>query len=371
MLAPKFCPNLSLAQSNMWVSSVRFWALALTLFDSQNVEAHLSIGGWTGSRYFSSAVSTAESRTAFVKTIVDLVNQYDLDGIDFDWEYPNKQGIGCNQISSNDASNYLAFLQELRKDSTGSKITLSAAVGIAPFVGSNGTPMTDVSGFADVLDHIAIMNYDVWGSWSSTVGPNSPLDDACAPTKAGSAVSAVKAWTDAGFPANQIALGVAAYGHSFHVSQQAALGSQAQSANLQDATLQLYPAFDKALQPHGDSQDGAAGQDECGNQVPVGGIFNFWGLVDGGFLNQDGTADTGNGIVYRYDNCSQTPFVYSPTSQVMVSYDDKTSFAAKGKWIEENGLKGFAMWHVLGDFDDILLDSISEAMGVEVEQCGA
>ena len=47
------------------------------------------------------------------------------------------------------------------------------------------------------------MNYDVWDSWSTGVGPNAPLDDFCAPTKAGSASSGVKAW-GAGFqPAKQ------------------------------------------------------------------------------------------------------------------------------------------------------------------------
>ena len=50
----------------------------------------------------------------------------------------------------------------------------------------------------------AIMNYDVWGSFSSGVGPNAPLDDACAPAKEGSATSAVKAWTAAGFPASKV-----------------------------------------------------------------------------------------------------------------------------------------------------------------------
>lgn len=82
--------------------------------------------------------------------------------------------------------------------------------------------MTDVSAFADVFDHvgmytsrtkperglilgIAMMVYDVWGSWSTGgVGPNAPLDDSCAPTKAGSAESAVDAWTAAGFPANKV-----------------------------------------------------------------------------------------------------------------------------------------------------------------------
>lgn len=51
---------------------------------------------------------------------------------------------------------------------------------------------------------LGIMNYDIWGSWSSTVGPNAPLNDSCAPTQDGSAVSAVKAWTSAGFPADQV-----------------------------------------------------------------------------------------------------------------------------------------------------------------------
>ncbi|KAG1744097.1 uncharacterized protein EDB91DRAFT_210501 [Suillus paluster] len=62
------------------------------------------------------------------------------------------------------------------------------------------------------------MNYDIWGSWFPTVGPNALLNDTCASSanQQGSAVSAVKAWTDAGMPANEIVLGVASYGHSSH-----------------------------------------------------------------------------------------------------------------------------------------------------------
>ena len=63
----------------------------------------------------------------------------------------------------------------------------------------------------------------------------------------------------------------------------------------------------------------------------------------------------------------------------MVSFDDATSFgtpyfgsfpwvfvdlclhhtAAKGVFIREAGLAGFAMWQAGGDSDDILLDAIS------------
>ena len=44
----------------------------------------LSIGGWTGGRAFSTNVGSEANRTAFVKTVVDLKNKYQLDGIDFE-----------------------------------------------------------------------------------------------------------------------------------------------------------------------------------------------------------------------------------------------------------------------------------------------
>ncbi|KAJ7587134.1 glycoside hydrolase family 18 protein [Mycena floridula] len=318
---------------------------------SNNVSALLSIGGWTGSLYYSNAVATADNRTAFVNAILALVDQYQLDGIDFDWEYPNKQGIGCNTVSSSDSDNFLAMLQSLRSTTVGRDLYLSAAVGLVPWNGPDGTPLTDVSGFAEQLNHIAIMNYDVWGPWSPTTGPNAPLDDSCLPAanQVGSAVSAVAAWTEAGFPANQIALGIASYGHSFHV----------------DGGIAAYAPFDKALQPLGNDDDASATAtpDECGNIEGPGGDFDFFALVDGGFLTPNGTAAPG--IQYLYDECSQTPFVYNPTTDVLVSYDDATSLAAKGKFINDQGLLGFAMWQVAGDSDDILLDAISGAMGIQ------
>ena len=44
----------------------------------------LSLGGWTGSQWFSTNVGTASNRTAFVKTVTDMVQQFNLDGVDFE-----------------------------------------------------------------------------------------------------------------------------------------------------------------------------------------------------------------------------------------------------------------------------------------------
>ena len=132
----------------------------------------LAVGGWGGSKYFSSAVATEANRTAFAKAIMVVVSQYGLDGIEFEyallalsfhifiysstysWEHPAKQGIGCNVISTNDSTNFLLFLQTLRAQDCAQDITISAAVSIVPFIGPDGTPMKDVSGFDKVLDYI-------------------------------------------------------------------------------------------------------------------------------------------------------------------------------------------------------------------------
>jgi len=148
-------------------------------------------------------------------------------------------------------------------------------------------------------------------------------------------------------------LGVAAYGHSFTVLKADAFVSGSKN------TLVAYPPFDASDPPVGDSWDDAAGVDECGNLQGPGGNVDFWGLVQLGYLNTDGTPK--KNIAYRFDSCSQTPYVYNFTSQIMVSFDNAQSFAAKGRFISENGLKGFAMWEAGGDFNDILLNSIRTA----------
>ncbi|KAF8598082.1 glycoside hydrolase [Ceratobasidium sp. AG-I] len=349
---------------------------------ANNCSASISIGGWTGSRYFSPAVATAENRTAFVKTMTNLVQDNNLDGLDFDWEYPGAAGIGCNVVSANDTTNYLAFLTELRAALPSTTIT--AASSLAPFLSSDlTTPSTNVSDFASVLDYIAILNYDVWGPWMTAVGPNAPLNDTCvahpATQQVGSAVRAIKTWTDAGIPADQLVLAVPAYGRSYSVSPSDALTG--------DNIISSYPPFNATARPAGDAWDPvpAVGEvDVCGNAVVQGGTWSFGGLVKGGFLNENGTANEAGGIVYRFDECSQTPYMYNKTSGIMISYDDATSFgkhtlntilfitAAKGEFIKSLGLRGFAMWELGGDYDDILLDSIRSAVGLpRVDDDGA
>lgn len=126
----------------------------------------LSIGGWTGSKFFSPIAASPSLRAAFVRNVEKAYHSYSLDGIDIDWEYPFSSGASGNIVSKHDSDNFLVLLTELRQAlPAGALITLATQVW--PFAGTDGAPRSDVSGFARVIDWILIMNYDIWGCKSS------------------------------------------------------------------------------------------------------------------------------------------------------------------------------------------------------------
>ena len=57
------------------------------------------------------------------------------------------------------------------------------------------------------------------------------------------------------------------------------------------------------------------------------------------------------------------PYVYDECTQVMISYDDATSFEAKGAFVAKNNMRGFAMWEMASDMNDILIDAIRSGAG--------
>lgn len=75
--------------------------------------------------------------------------------------------------------------------------------------------------------------------------------------------------------------------------------------------------------------------------------------------------------------------MYDGDTHVLVSYDDAKSFgeraslctsrelmsdtnpAAKGEFIAERNLAGFAIWDVVGDHKDILVDSLYTSMNIQ------
>ncbi|KAI0770846.1 glycoside hydrolase superfamily [Irpex lacteus] len=381
----------------------------------------LSVGGWTGSKYFSPAVSTPGNRQIFANAILSVYNQYGLDGIDIDWEFPAQDGNKGNIENPNDSANFLAFLQLLRR-TLPPAAKISAATMTVPWSDPQGNPLRDVSGFASVLDWILVMNYDTWGS-SSIPGPNAPLSNAChnSTQSSASAVAAVMSWTAAGFPASKIVIGVPSYGYisrsgatnlmtrslsrskravpkhlPMHLdgASQAATADVSVSAlgddSLDDPSAQTEgtkPASPSAFMVHnedGGTEDGQVQFRELINQKVLQ-YLSAWSTSKRGANETDdeGSNDVGvtsvafagqqiinvyngqNGFVRQWDACSSTPYLRSSAARQVITYDDPQSLEMKAVFVRAAGLLGVNMFDVHGDTDKWdLTDGIRRGLGL-------
>ncbi|KAJ4480852.1 glycoside hydrolase [Lentinula aciculospora] len=332
----------------------------------------LSVGGWGGSVYFSQCVASAANRNTFVNTLVNAVNTFGLDGIDIDWEYPNQVGAG-NINSPSDAANFLIFLTQLRTMLGSSKI-ISAAVPDTPWLGSNGSPLTNVSAYAAQMTYLNIMNYDVFQS-SSTPGPNAPLGNLCGTSSLPqySAQAALSQWTAAGFPASKMLLGLPLYGYVSNSTKMALSGSfvdpslheatenvingaQAQAGN-HARHGRTIPAK-KAPEPQGSSGKKGKKKDTnlqgwYGQQIPFSSIVTSGALVK----NADGTYGGGGGFTEGWDNCSDTPFLFNTSQATVVTYDDTFSLGDKATFAKQSGMAGCFTWSLDQD-DGVTLQNV-------------
>ncbi|KAK2466301.1 hypothetical protein APHAL10511_001943 [Amanita phalloides] len=293
----------------------------------------ISVGGWTGSKFFSSAVATPGNRQRFAQNIVQLFQNFNLDGVDIDWEYPGRPGNRGNQVDTGDSTNFLLFLQLLRT-LLPPTARISAAVVSEPFVDSNGQVMNNMTDFADVLDWILLMNYDTWGS-SREPGPNAPMYDACKNSTQpnASAAGAFKIWTASGFPASKLVLGLPTYGY---ISSSSADDLRTRSENYSREVGSVV----KIINSDGDSE----------------GQVLFRELVEQGALvytteQQAGIASFigSGGFERRWDECSNTPFLRSTSANQIITYDDPSSLHMKAQFVKEMGMKGVNFFDIHGD----------------------
>ena len=111
----------------------------------------LSLGGW-GSGRFSEMAADEALRTAFAEDCRRVVDEYKIDGIDVDWEYPGSNVAGISS-SPDDPANFVLLLKDIRQ-AIGSERLLTIATG------ATGTGML-FSELLPYVDFINIMSYDL------------------------------------------------------------------------------------------------------------------------------------------------------------------------------------------------------------------
>ncbi|KAI8319797.1 chitinase, partial [Martensiomyces pterosporus] len=307
------------------------WFLPEVVSDihSKGPKVLMSVGGWSGSNYLSNILKNSSTRDKFLNSITDYVRQYHLDGIDIDWEYPGREGNAGNAIDpQNDTPNFLKFLQDLRTkfDSSfgGEHKLITLAVRVQPFDGPSG-PVADVSEFAKVVDFANLMQYDISGAWLKNTGPNAPFNYDKAKGEPFSFVSAINAWTSAGWPASQLNAGLAFYGRAT-----TALVDMTQDPNNQ------YQPQSQTL-PQGDKEDAPWGGSYSG-------VWQYKNLRAQSVLGSPESA--AKPWVRQWDDITMTPWLFNPSDKMFISYDDTRSIGVKAKYAEERGLGGLMVWTI-------------------------
>ncbi|KAJ2721832.1 hypothetical protein GGI07_003715 [Coemansia sp. Benny D115] len=319
----------------------------VTDLHSKGTKVLLSVGGWTGSNFFSNIVKSAGSRSTMVTSMVNYVKTNNLDGIDIDWEYPGRLGNNCNVVdAANDTPNFLIFLKELRAAfdaAFGARQKLiTLAVRVEPF-DVNGAPSKDVSEFAKYVDLANLMQYDINGGWNTETGPNAPFNYEKGKGLQASFVSAIDAWTSAGWPANQLTAGIGFYGRSTIASVDMT----------KDPTNQYQPQ--QSVVPLGDSED-APWYDACAGSTANSGTWMWRHLRDQGVLTSPTTPAAP--WVRQWDPISQTPWLFNPSTKQFISYDDPQSLKVKVDYAASKGLAGTMIWSINMDYNEELMNVV-------------
>ncbi|MCJ1479010.1 hypothetical protein MMC13_007694 [Lambiella insularis] len=161
----------------------------------------LSIGGAQGSKCFPQIASNNTARMIFASTAKGLVDMYDFDGIDIDWEHPSSTAEGHD---------YVHLLDTIRTFLPASYYILTSALPAAAWALRH----INLAAASSYLNFLNLMAYDYSGPWSRVSGHQSQLYSP-PNSNAPSANSAVLYCLQRSVPPSKILLGLPAYGHSF------------------------------------------------------------------------------------------------------------------------------------------------------------
>ena len=158
----------------------------------------VSIGGW-GSGRFSEMAASEENRTRFAKDCLRVLNEFNLDGIDIDWEYPTSKAAKIS-ASLDDTYNYTLMMNAIRSDIGRDKLLTLATSADAKYI--------DFKSIEPLVDFVNIMTYDMGNP------PNHHAGLFRSKYTGGISVDeAVTAHVTAGMPIDKLVLGIPFYGH--------------------------------------------------------------------------------------------------------------------------------------------------------------
>jgi len=292
-----------------------------------DLKVDISLGGWTGSKWFSDAALTPESRATLVSSCIDLFLRGNLpveneaggpgaaaavfDGIDLDWEWPGSEGNTGNIIRPEDKQNLTALVEEFRSQLDAYAAEVGHHQLLTQFLPAATSAIDagfEVDELMDSYDFASFQGYDLAGPWDLSATNHQsklyvPKDD---PQPQFSVDTTARTLIGEGAPTSKLVMGVPFYGHGW--------------TGVTNNDHGLY-------QPAGAP---APGTWEAGSEdykvlatLPSSGFTRYW------------------------DGQAMVPWLFDGTT--FWSYDDPQSLMQKTRYVRLNGLGGVMFWELSGD----------------------
>lgn len=269
----------------------------------------LSLGGWGGCATCSDAFSTKVGRKEFAKSVKQLLEYFETDGIDLDWEYPAIAGYPGHKYQPADKENFTALVKQLRR-TLGTDYEISFAAGGFSHYINEAIEWKQVM---KKVNYVNMMTYDLVSGFATKTGHHTALYST--EQQIESTDNAIQKLISIKVPPSKIVIGAAFYARVFETS---------------DTTSGLY-------------QQGKF----------VKGVS---------FKNFTAQLSTDSGFVSYWDEKAKAPYMFNPSQRLFVTYDDKRSIQLKTQYAMDKGLGGIMFWQLRDDaFTEGLLDAIDEA----------
>ncbi|EDN92158.1 hypothetical protein SS1G_08020 [Sclerotinia sclerotiorum 1980 UF-70] len=263
---------------------------------NRNLKVLLSIGGWTYSSNFPAAASTISKRATFASSVVSLVQNLGLDGIDVDWEYPS---------DDTEANDFVLLLQEVRDalDRFGDSLQspyhflLTVASPASPAVCQNWK-LSEMDQYVDFWNFMA---YDYSGPWSTVSAHQANLSPSGNGSTPFNTQTGISYYIAHGITSAKIVLGMPIYGRSFEQTN----------------------GLDQSFQG-------------VGQGTWASGVYDYKALPLAGATEV-------------YDKKIGASYSWDTSKREIISYDNPMVAIQKAQWIQSMNLGGAMWWESSAD----------------------
>jgi chitinase len=270
----------------------------------------VSLGGWGGCEPCSEVFSNPTSRIHFAQSVKRVMDEYNVDGIDLDWEYPTIPGHPGHPYSPADKANFTDLIVQIRK-AVGLNAELSfAAGGFTKFLEES----VDWQAIMPHLNRVNLMTYDLVHGYSTQTGHHTALFSR--PEQKESTDNCVQWLLNNNIPAEKLIIGAAFYAR----------------------------IWENVSTKH-------------------------WGLYQSGKFKQGldykdfGKMEPDSGWAHQWDNTAMAPYAFHKTKNYFATYDNAMSLNEKVLYARKYKLGGIMFWELSSDLKQGgLLQSLAESV---------